>query len=1346
MVTSRILGLLASLFIFQSGISASYGFSGSGNGSSGNPYVITNAIQLQEMADRLNAHYVLGNDIDASATVTWNGGEGFKPIGDQSNEFTGSFNGQGFSILNLTINRPAERAALFGVASGATLENVTFEGGTIAGGPAGALVSFAEEFTSICNVNSSAAIYGYSSHCGGIAGFVENSEILNCHCSGTVVMKARSWKVGGLVGSIGASFGRPKSRLIDCSALGKVSEGGFSASEVGGLVGFASEVDITRCFATGSVTGTEDVGGLIGRITWESFPVVEECFATGTVFGINEIGGFIGSVYEASITNCFATGSVLCKKRGAGFIGLAVDCAITSCFSSGLVHLRSPNIIASLGGFIGGQTDSTITDCYWDLDTSDQSSSASTETGKAHSEMLDSSTYNSSSWDFVGTWEQSSGVSYPSLRSLPLSSSITLNLQISGQGRIVMTDLAGTTITDFDDSSGPVEIAWNSLKPFRLSAHGDGFANWRGDGLPIEEGVGLNGFTFCVDRNSSLTAGFLSASIPISTIEQLQMIGNHVDLPRSWSYYLPGDLDASETSNWSQGLGFKPIGSWNRRFTGTFDGRGFRVSELTINRPDEHGVGLFGHIEGSVLKNLTVANASVQGGTRVGTLVGYSLNSEVDDCSSSGVVIGTSTVGGLIAHFDSNSLGRRLQSETTVLGGGYYTGGLIGNLAASSLTDSSAEGDVTGGNYVGGLVGGMHVSTNVLTTSSATGNVSGVEAVGGLVGAGSSGNIFDSFASGDVSGDKDVGGFIGYAGYHEIERAFSTGVVTGETDTGGFAGRLSSTPVRSIFWDTETSGLSTSAGSSASGGRTTSEMMVQTTFSGFDFDSIWAMKSGGSYPYFRQISISHQSASLTDGSSAINLGDVVLGDSSPVFTFVVENTAAVELTGLAVTKDGANTADFAISGLGATTLAPGASTSFSVTFTPGATGLRTAAIRIISNETDEDPFEITLSGTGVIQEIAVEQPAGVDLTDGVSTIDFGTQLLEANPVLEVTIRNVGTSPLTGLSADVIGPQAGVFTVDATAATALDPGESTTFSLTFHPALVGAYSASLRIASNDPDENPFDIGLSGVGVTPEIEVSLDGNDLTNGSASADFGVVLNSEGSKDLTFTIRNIGDAPLTGLSVSFSGPHSADFSAESLGSTLAPAASVSLTVTLAPSAFGDRTATLHLASSDLDENPFDISLRGSSIERTTLRGWGESFGLAGEELLSTADDDGDFISLLEEYAFNLDPTVSDLSVLASGAGTGGLPLIHLVGSGAAKHLQAEFVRRRGDPDLTYTVEFGSHPSELPPDGFLAADQPEMITGIDLEFERVIVDDSRTVGTDPRRFGRVKLEYAEEAE
>src|SRR4029079_3210999 len=67
---------------------------------------------------------------------------------------------------------------------------------------------------------------------------------------------------------------------------------------------------------------------------------------------------------------------------------------------------------------------------------------------------------------------------------------------------------------------------------------------------------------------------------------------------------------------------------------------------------------------------------------------------------------------------------------------------------------------------------------------------------------------------------------------------------------------------------------------------------------------------------------------------------------------------------LAVTTNGINASDFNVGSLGATTLAPGASTSFTVTFTPAAPGSRTAAIHISSSDDDENPFDIALTGTG----------------------------------------------------------------------------------------------------------------------------------------------------------------------------------------------------------------------------------------------------------------------------------------------------------------------------------------------------------------------------------------------
>ncbi len=96
-----------------------FAFSGLGTGTSGDPFQITTVTQLQEMKDNLSAHYRLKNEIDASETAGWNSGEGFEPIGDSDDKFTGTLSGGGYIIDSLTINRPTEdRVGLFGNVEG----------------------------------------------------------------------------------------------------------------------------------------------------------------------------------------------------------------------------------------------------------------------------------------------------------------------------------------------------------------------------------------------------------------------------------------------------------------------------------------------------------------------------------------------------------------------------------------------------------------------------------------------------------------------------------------------------------------------------------------------------------------------------------------------------------------------------------------------------------------------------------------------------------------------------------------------------------------------------------------------------------------------------------------------------------------------------------------------------------------------------------------------------------------------------------------------------------------------------------------------------------------------------
>ena len=351
---------------------------------------------------------------------------------------------------------------------------------------------------------------------------------------------------------------------------------------------------------------------------------------------------------------------------------------------------------------------------------------------------------------------------------------------------------------------------------------------------------------------------------------------------------------------------------------------------------------------------------------------------------------------------------------------------------------------------------------------------------------------------------------------------------------------------------------------------------------------------------------------LVDGTASATFGNVTVGVSGSPVTFTVKNPGTANLTGLALTKVGTNSADFLISTVGASSLAPGASTTFSVTFKPTATGTRTATLRIASNDADENPFDITLTGSGVaappitVPEIAVERPAGTNLVDGTASAAFGniTVGVSGSPVT-FTVKNPGTANLTGLALTKAGTNSADFLISTMGASSLAPGASTTFSVTFKPTATGNRSAILRIASNDADENPFDITLTGsgiipppIGIVPEIAVEQPvGTNLVDGIANASLGSVNLGSSGQALVFTVRNPGTANLSGLVISMAGANPADFKASVLGTTIVgPAKSTTFSVTFKPTAAGTRAATLRLASNDADENPFEIALTGNGV------------------------------------------------------------------------------------------------------------------------------------------------------
>jgi len=252
--------------------------------------------------------------------------------------------------------------------------------------------------------------------------------------------------------------------------------------------------------------------------------------------------------------------------------------------------------------------------------------------------------------------------------------------------------------------------------------------------------------------------GTLSDPYQITTIEELDEIRDYLDC----CFILMNNLDFEDDASYANpehkemyitDEGWQPIGYYEEEtaFTGSFDGQGYSISNLFVNRSLKFHSSLFGKIHTAEIAHLDLIDVYVVGLGNVGSVAGGSGGSTIVDCSASGMVIGS----------------------------GFNVGGLVG-WNTGSISDCNVSADVTGDFYVGGLVG---LNKGVITDSSASGEVIGsdfnteIRNIGGLVG-GNLGSVIDSFATGNVTGNTYVGGLVG-ANWHNISLCYATGEVKG---------------------------------------------------------------------------------------------------------------------------------------------------------------------------------------------------------------------------------------------------------------------------------------------------------------------------------------------------------------------------------------------------------------------------------------------------------------------------------------------------------------------------------------------------------------------------------------
>ncbi len=556
-----------------------------------------------------------------------------------------------------------------------------------------------------------------------------------------------------------------------------------------------------------AITGNITVGAITGSLSGS----LSGIHVTGAVVGNgSNVGGLVGQLTNGTLQGASSSASVTGLSNVGGLAGTVQNGTLADAYSTGSVTGTISNSSAFAGGLVGNVFDSaTLTNTY----ASGRVRGYTATGGLIGGTFLSTISFANSYWDVNSTGQLSSA---------------------SG----------GTAITSANARS-------------QATYGGFDFANtW----------VMFEGDTRPMLRSEYSTT--------VYTPHALQLIG--MNLAGNYRLGTSLDLGAALATNgngyysdvWGAS-GFKPLGSDSAAFTGSFNGQGFGLIGLAINRASTNYVGLFGYTSGATLTNVKLVGGSVTGSDGVGALVGYMTGGTLGSASASTTVSGTSTgeanTGGLVGANDGGAIADASASGN-VTGAGYQVGGLVGsNFNGGSITRAHATGKVTGINpnaglgYVGGLVGANGYSGNggSISQSYATGTVTAAAGpIGGFVGH-NEGSITDSYATGAVIGQGSASNIGGFAGVNfvngTISNSYSTGYVAGGAQRGGFVGynNAGNSAISNVYWDIQTSGQALgAAGGLSTGitGRTTAQLQGSLP-AGFA-SSIWGVGTN-LYPYLQ---------------------------------------------------------------------------------------------------------------------------------------------------------------------------------------------------------------------------------------------------------------------------------------------------------------------------------------------------------------------------------------------------------------------------------------------------------------------------------------------------------------
>ncbi len=633
----------------------------------------------------LSGNYIQTADIDLSGYTNWT------PIGRNSPYFTGTYDGQNRTIKGLKITGSNNNTGLFGVISGATIKNMVLQGANISGGnTVGGIVGYVnstsmEALIENCVVNASTITA--TQQAGGIAGGSAGQlRIEKCSLNVSKVQATGSY-AGGMIAYVNGVL---NVAACDTDENTEIVSAGYS---VGGIVGHCyKNITIKDCYNMAAASGTYSIAGIVAQIDPNTTSTITDCYNLGTITGNSSYyaGGILGYQYNTStvvtIQGCYSAGKTSNSKGSpGGLVGLANG----SLKGTGNYFTSATTMSYGLGSPAGN----------------------STSGGFASQKVTD---------DVMKTTLPSSGYllqtnGYPVLKNNrsgsgfndtlpPVITGASQSTTASAYNKTISATVADTANTAAGEEISEVERVFCSTD--KNATNGIACKKAALSDVWTSSSIAVAGTYYVIAYDNagnrtcsdavSVTNIIEDGRIKISSAAELAKIGTNASYPLNGSYVQIDNIDISAyTTNWT------PIGTISAPFTGSYDGNGYGIENLNIDRPSSPklDVGLFGTAKGATLSNIHIESGTIIGTDVVGGILGHAAGGKitVTRCSNKANVTGKTTggngygsgsTGGIVGHLYSNVTGTISECF---------------NLGTITGPASSFSGGITGLNYNSGV-------------------------------------------------------------------------------------------------------------------------------------------------------------------------------------------------------------------------------------------------------------------------------------------------------------------------------------------------------------------------------------------------------------------------------------------------------------------------------------------------------------------------------------------------------------------------------------------------------------------------------------------------------------------